>query len=90
MERITIADFNSAGIREYARIAGATTMKQETDFGKGDQRITFYRLDTGQLVADTSGDPELGEDAERLLDRCADSLDQDQDQNRICPIDRAA
>ena len=64
---IKIEDFNSAGIRAYARDIGAQTMERTASFGSFDARVTFYRLDTGELVADTNGDPLLGEEAEAAL-----------------------
>jgi hypothetical protein len=83
MEQIVIADFNSAGIREYARIAGAATMARETSFGEGDARITFYRLNTGELVADTNGDPVLGYDAAELLEQLQDPEDFQREQDEL-------
>ena len=69
-ERIKISHYNSAGIRAFARAAGARYMIPVAEYGHGDGRLAFFRLEPGgELVADTNGDPLLGEEAARELER---------------------
>jgi len=69
-ERIRVSRYNSAGIRAYARSVGARYMVPVAEYGHGDGRVAFFRLEPGDhLVADTNGDPLLGEEAEIELER---------------------
>jgi len=69
-ERIKISHYNSAGIRAFARRAGARYMVPVAVYGHGDAMVSFFRLIPGDhLVADTNGDPLLGEEAEAELER---------------------
>ena len=69
-ERIKISHYNSAGIRAFARSVGARYMEPVAVYGHGDATVSFFRLiPGGELVADTNGDPLLGDEAEEELER---------------------
>jgi len=69
-ERIKVSHYRSAGIRAFARMVGARYMVPVAEYGHGDARVAFFRLEPGgHLAADTNGDPLLGEEAEAELER---------------------
>jgi len=69
-EKIKISHYRSAGIRAFARRAGARYMEPVAVYGHGDATVSFFRLiPGGELVADTNGDPLFGDEAELELER---------------------
>ena len=65
---ILISEFNSGGLREWARIAGVTHMRYlgsaSTDLSdneRPDSEVSLYEFSNGFQALDTNGDP-VGED----------------------------
>ncbi len=60
---IEISEFNSAGIRSVAKECGMKRMRfigggyAKGHDGEADWYVSFYELSSGDLVANTNGDP---------------------------------